>query len=141
MLELLNFGDMTRSTIQFESRDKNSLVTPLAEFMTSYQFFQYVFTFRRPRVSNFADVIKVATILIKKSYKNSKKLVKKNTNYRLKYNLYLYFLIQKKFINCQWKNADVSRTQGESRKFLDLLWVRYNCAKFYHCRICLTDFT
>ena len=56
MLELLNFGDMTRSTIQFESRDKNSLVTPLAEFMTSYQFFQYVFTFRRPRVSNFADV-------------------------------------------------------------------------------------
>ena len=22
--------------------------------------------------------------------------------------------------------------------FLDLLWVRYNCAKFHHCRICVT---
>ena len=24
--------------------------------------------------------------------------------------------------------------------FLDLLWVRYNCAKFHRCRICVTDF-
>ena len=24
--------------------------------------------------------------------------------------------------------------------FLDLLWLRYNCAKFHHCRICVTDF-
>ena len=24
--------------------------------------------------------------------------------------------------------------------FLDLLDVRYNCAKFHHCRICVTDF-
>ena len=24
--------------------------------------------------------------------------------------------------------------------FLDLLCVRYNCAKFHHCRICVTDF-
>ena len=24
--------------------------------------------------------------------------------------------------------------------FLDLLRVRYNCAKFHHCKICLTDF-
>ena len=24
--------------------------------------------------------------------------------------------------------------------FLDLLWVRYNCAKFHHCKICVTDF-
>ena len=24
--------------------------------------------------------------------------------------------------------------------FLDLLWVRYNCAKFRNCRICVTDF-
>ena len=23
---------------------------------------------------------------------------------------------------------------------LDVLWVRYNCAKFHHCRICGTDF-
>ena len=24
--------------------------------------------------------------------------------------------------------------------FLDLPWVKYNCAKFHHCRICVTDF-
>ena len=24
--------------------------------------------------------------------------------------------------------------------FLDLPWVRYNCAKFHHCRICVTGF-
>ena len=24
--------------------------------------------------------------------------------------------------------------------FLDLPWIRYDCAKFYHCRICVTDF-
>ena len=24
--------------------------------------------------------------------------------------------------------------------FLDLLWVRYSCARFDHCRICVTDF-
>ena len=24
--------------------------------------------------------------------------------------------------------------------FLDLLWVRYNCAKFHHCRFCVTVF-
>ena len=34
-LELLNFGDMTKSTIQSESRNKNYSVTSLTEFMTS----------------------------------------------------------------------------------------------------------
>ena len=41
------------------------------------------------------------------------------------------------------KNADVSRTQGVHHVFiyfLDLVQVRYNCAKFDHCRICVTDF-
>ena len=27
-----------------------------------------------------------------------------------------------------------------SYSFFDLLLVRYNCAKFHHCRICVTDF-
>ena len=35
MLDLLNFGDTTKSTIQSESRDRNSLVTSFGEFMTS----------------------------------------------------------------------------------------------------------
>ena len=37
----------------------------------------------------------------------------------------------------QQKSRSVSR---DSYYFLDLLWVRYNCAKFDHCRICVTDF-
>ena len=48
-----------------------------------------------------------------------------------------------KFADLRWKNADVSRNQGASTwliNLLDLLWVRYNCAKFHHCRICVTDF-
>ena len=43
----------------------------------------------------------------------------------------------------RWKNANASRTQGVCQMiyiFLDLLYVRYNCAKFYHSRICVTDF-
>ena len=48
-----------------------------------------------------------------------------------------------KFVDSRWKNADVSRTQGcvaWFTYFLDLLWVRYNCAKFHYCRIYVTDF-
>ena len=48
-----------------------------------------------------------------------------------------------KFVDSWWKNADVSRTQGcvaWFTYFLDLLWVRYNCAKFHYCRIYVTDF-
>ena len=35
MLDLLNFGHMTTSTMQFESFDKTLLVTSWAEVMTS----------------------------------------------------------------------------------------------------------
>ena len=48
-----------------------------------------------------------------------------------------------KFVDSRWKNADASRTQGcvaWFTYFLDLLWVRYNCAKFHYCRIYVTDF-
>ena len=37
----------------------------------------------------------------------------------------------------QQKSRSVSR---DSYYFLDLLRVRYNCAKLDHCRICVTDF-
>ena len=43
----------------------------------------------------------------------------------------------------QVKNAKISRTQGVCHvihMFLDLLWVRYNCAKFHHSRMCVTEF-
>ena len=50
------------------------------------------FNLGRLRVANFADIIKIATMFIKTTFKDSKKL-KRIRNYVLKCNLYLYFLI------------------------------------------------
>ena len=47
---------------------------------------------RRRRVANFVDIIKIATMFIKPTMKDSKK-VKRIRNYVLKWNLYLYFSI------------------------------------------------
>ena len=55
-------------------------------------FVQNIFILRRPRVVNFAKVIKIASMFIKTTFKDSKK-VKIIKNYALKCNLYLYFLI------------------------------------------------
>ena len=72
MLELTNFGHLTTSTIQFESRDKNWLMTPLAEIMTLYFLFQNTFILRKPIVAIFADIIKIAIIFIKEIFNDSK---------------------------------------------------------------------
>ena len=53
---------------------------------------QISFILRRPRVTNFADIIKIATMFIKTTVKDSQK-VKRIRNYVSKCNLYLYFLI------------------------------------------------
>ena len=45
-----------------------------------------------PRVAKFADMIKIASIFIKTTFKDSKK-VKGKRNYALKCNLYLDFVI------------------------------------------------
>ena len=37
-------------------------------------FFENTFILRRPRVVNFADIIKIATIIIKTTFKDSKKV-------------------------------------------------------------------
>ena len=53
------------------------------------------------------------------------------------------FLNILKIADFRWKNTDVIRTQGcvtWFMYFLELLWVRYNCAKFHQCRIYVTDF-
>ena len=53
------------------------------------------------------------------------------------------FLAIAKFTDFWEKNADFSRTQKTCHVihiFLDLLQVRYKCAKFHHCRICVTNF-
>ena len=56
-------------------------------------FVSKTFILRRPRVADFADIIKITTMFIKTIFENSKK-VKIIRNYVLKYNLYLYFLIK-----------------------------------------------
>ena len=60
--------------------------------MTSETLFQESFFLRRPKVANFAEIIKIATILIKTIFKDLIK-VKKIRNYESKFNLYLGFLI------------------------------------------------
>ena len=73
MLELLNFGHMTIFAIWFESHDKIPLVALWTEIMTSQPLHQNAFILRRSTVANFADIIKIATI-IKKTFKDSKKV-------------------------------------------------------------------
>ena len=56
----------------------------------NYDFITFIL--RKPRVANFVDIIKVATMFINPNFKDSKK-VKRIRNHKLKCNLYLYFLI------------------------------------------------
>ena len=92
MLQLPNFGHMTTSIIQFESRDKILLVTSWREIMTSCSLFQNTHILTRPQVVIFADIIKIVTMLIKTITKDSRKF-KRIRNYVSKSNLYLYFLM------------------------------------------------
>ena len=55
-------------------------------------FFQNIFVSRRPGVAIFDDIIKIVTIFIKKTLKDSKK-GSRIRNYVFKWNLYLHFLI------------------------------------------------
>ena len=60
--------------------------------MTLKLLFQNTFISRRFRVANFADIIKIVTMFIKTTFKESNK-VKRIRHYALKWDLYLYFLI------------------------------------------------
>ena len=46
------------------------------EIIMSYNLFQVTFILRRSRVENFADIIKISTIFIKITFKDSIKLTK-----------------------------------------------------------------
>ena len=59
-------------------------------------FISKSFTLERSRVAKFADIVKMATIFIKTTFKDSNK-VKEIRNFVSKCNLYLYFLIQQKY--------------------------------------------
>ena len=67
-------------------------MTSWAEIMTSQPFLQNMFVLRRPDVAIFADIIKIMTIFIKTTLKDSIK-IRRIRNYVSKWNLYLYFLI------------------------------------------------
>ena len=60
--------------------------------MTSKLLFKKTFHLRRSRVDNFFDIIEIAIMFIKKTFKESNKF-KRIINYVLKGNLYLYLLI------------------------------------------------
>ena len=51
------------------------------------------------------------------------------------YSKICWFLAKKYWFQQNWKVTVTWLTY-----FLDHLWVRYNCVKFHHCRICVTDF-
>ena len=75
-------------------------------------------------------------------YKDSRK-VRINRNYVSKYSLYLYLLILQNLLISGEKmlmSAELKECVTWFIYFLDLLWVRYNCAKFHHCTICATNF-
>ena len=110
MLELSNFGQITKFTIKFESCNKILLLTSWTKTMTPQLFFQKNLILRRLRVAIFAGIIKIVTLFIKTTHKDSRK-IKRIRNYVSKWRLYLYFLITNiwQFLV---KNSDVSRTQG-----------------------------
>ena len=88
------------------------------------------------------DIIKIVNMFIKKIFKDSKK-VERFRNYRSKCNLYLYFLIYQNLVISSEKmlmSAELNGCIPLFIYFLDLLLVRYKCAKFHHCSICVTDF-
>ena len=110
MLELSHFGQITEFTIEFESCNKVLLLTSWTKTMTPQLFFQKNLILRRLRVAIFAGIIKIVTLFIKTTHKDSRK-IKRIRNYVSKWRLYLYFLITNiwQFLV---KNSDVSRTQG-----------------------------
>ena len=111
------------------------LVTPWPRVMTSSALFQNIFILRRPRVPNFADIIKI------KTFKDLKE-VGRTRNYVLKCNIYPYFLIQQKLLIFGEKMLMLAEIKGcvtWFMCFLYLLYVRYNCTKFHHCRVSVTD--
>ena len=77
--------------------------------------------FKEAWVVNFADIIKFATIFIKTTYKDSKK-VKRFRNYLLKCSLYLYFLIWQIWLISNEKMLMSAELKGLSRD-LCVFWI------------------
>ena len=74
MLELPNFGNMTTCTIKFDSRVKMLFLTSRTKIISKFFYFEtfiskYLF---RPRVANFANIIKISIKFNKRIFKDSK---------------------------------------------------------------------
>ena len=75
---------------------------------------------RRIQVGNFADIIKVETIFIKATFRDSKK-VKRIINFLLKMQCISVFLDITKFVSFRRKYAGVSRTHWDVSRDLHIL--------------------
>ena len=69
MIELSNFGHTTAFKIWFQSRDNSLLVVSWTEIMMSQTLYQNACILRISTVVNFADMIKIPTI-IEKTFKD-----------------------------------------------------------------------
>ena len=108
--------------------------------MMSSPLFQNNFILRRPGVVIFADIIKIVTFLLRQPLKTQKSL--KNYKFYIKKQSIHVVLDIAKLTDFRWKFSDVSGTQGVGHVIHISFWsfyVRYNSAKFHHCRICVRD--
>ena len=117
-------------------------MTSLTGIMTSWSLFQNTVILKRPVVAIFADIIKVLTRFTKKSPKTQEKFKELEIMYQNAiyiciswYKKICWFPVKKMLMSAQLRVRVTWMIH-----FLDFLWVRYNCAKFHHCRICVTDF-
>ena len=69
-----------------------------------YNFYFKIPFLRRHIVTNLAGIIKITSMFIKTTFKDSEK-VKRIRKYVLKWNLHLYFLKNTKVAEFRWKNA------------------------------------
>ena len=82
--------------------------------------FQNTFILRRHRVAKLADISIIASIPVKTTFKESKKF-KRIRNYILKYNVYPYFLIEKKLLISSEKKLTSAELKEYVTWFIDLL--------------------
>ena len=101
-----------------------------------------VITLRGPGVANFIELIKIKTMFVKTKFKGSNKDLK-SYKWNIKVHSISAFLVITKVADFRWRNADVRRTQRVCNMIYILLedyLGEYNCVKFLHFRICVTEF-
>ena len=74
--------------------------------MASQPLCQNTFILRRPRVASYTDIINIATIFVKKIFKDSKKVERMRNYVSIS-----AFLDKKNIADFRWKNTVVSITQ------------------------------